>query len=62
MTAGFLLLVGGLIFLSGSALFAFYWAVKDGQLNNLSQAAQTIFDQDEPVGTPTDRFPPKNRS
>ncbi|MFZ4598948.1 MAG: cbb3-type cytochrome oxidase assembly protein CcoS [Terrimicrobiaceae bacterium] len=59
MTAGFLLLVGGLIFLSGSALFAFYWAVRDGQLNNLPEAAKTIFDHDEPVGTPTDRFPSK---
>jgi len=57
MTAGALLLIGGLIFLSGSALAAFYWSVKDGQLNNLPDAARTIFDDDEPVGTPTDKFP-----
>ncbi len=59
MTAGTLLLIGGLIFLSGSALAAFYWSVKDGQLNNLPDAARTIFDDDEPVGTPTDKFPSK---
>lgn len=57
MTAGFLLLLGGLVFLSGSALAAFYWAVKDGQLKNLSEAPRTIFDEEEPVGVPTDKFP-----
>lgn len=57
MTAGFLLLIGGLVFLSGSALFAFYWSVKDGQLDNLGEAAKTIFDDGEPIGTPTDKFP-----
>ena len=57
MTAGILLLTAGLVFLSGSALLAFYWSLKNGQLNNLSSAAATIFDEDEPVGTPTDKFP-----
>ncbi len=57
MIAGYLLLIGGLVFLSGSALAAFYWAVKDGQLENLSEASRVIFDDDEPVGTATDRFP-----
>ncbi|MEI6279125.1 MAG: cbb3-type cytochrome oxidase assembly protein CcoS [Verrucomicrobiae bacterium] len=57
MTAGILLLFGGLIFLSGSALAAFYWSVKDGQLNDLGGAARTIFDDDEPVGSATDKFP-----
>lgn len=57
MTAGLLLLVAGLVFLSGSALLAFYWAVQDGQLSNLAEAPLTIFDDEEPVGQPTDRFP-----
>jgi len=57
MTAGLFLLLGGLIFLSGSALAAFWWAIKDGQLRNLQEAPLTIFDDDEPVGAPTDRFP-----
>jgi len=57
MTAGALLLIGGLVFLSGTALAAFYWAVKDGQLNNLPEGARSIFDDDEPVGAPTDKFP-----
>lgn len=61
MIAGILLLAFGLVFLSGSALLAFCWAVKDGQLNQLPEAAKCIFDDDEPVGTPTDRFPAKQR-
>lgn len=57
MIAGVILIIGGLVFLSGSALAAFYWAVKNDQLKNLEDAARTIFDDDEPVGTATDRFP-----
>ncbi|MEI6072453.1 MAG: cbb3-type cytochrome oxidase assembly protein CcoS, partial [Verrucomicrobiae bacterium] len=57
MTAGFLLLLGGMVFLGGSALAAFYWSIQDGQLDHLGEAARTIFDEDEPVGTATDKFP-----
>lgn len=60
MTAGSILLVFGLVFLSGSALLAIYWAAKTGQFSNISKGAATIFDEDEPVGMPTDRFPAKN--
>ncbi|MEI6491138.1 MAG: cbb3-type cytochrome oxidase assembly protein CcoS [Verrucomicrobiota bacterium] len=59
MTAGLILILGGLVFLSGSALAAFCWATKRGQFRNLREAALTIFDRDEPPGTPTDRFPPR---
>ena len=57
MTAGLILILGGLVFLSGSALAAFCWAIKDGQFRNLREAPLTIFDRDELPGTPTDRFP-----
>ena len=60
MTAGTILLVLGLFFLSGSALLAIYWAAKTGQFSKISEGAATIFDKDEPVGIPTDRFPSKN--
>ena len=56
MTTAFLVF-GGIVFLSGSALLALCWAVKDGQMKNLPQAPLTIFDDDEPVGASTDRFP-----
>lgn len=57
MTIGFLLYTGSLIILSGSAFIGFCWALRQGQMTNLSKAAQSIFDQEEPVGTPTDQFP-----
>ena len=57
MIAGFSLLVGGTVVFGGSALLAFCWAVRNGQLRNLPEASRTIFDDEEPVGTPTDKFP-----
>jgi nitrogen fixation-related uncharacterized protein len=51
-------LAWGLILLFGaSAVLALVWAVERGQLRNFERAARTIFDEDEPVGTLTDRFP-----
>jgi cbb3-type cytochrome oxidase maturation protein len=58
MIAGILIL-GGLIFLSGSALVAFYWAAKNDQFRNLKKGSEVIFDEDEPIGKPTDHFPAK---
>jgi len=52
-----LLLIVGWVFVSGSALLALCWAARDGQFGNLKDAPLTIFDDDEPVGVPTDRFP-----
>jgi cbb3-type cytochrome oxidase maturation protein len=60
MTAGIILLVFGFVILSGSALLAICWAAKSGQFSNITEGAASIFDQDEPVGVPTDRFPVKN--
>lgn len=36
------------------SLFAFSWAAKNHQFENLEQAAESIFDADEPIGEPTD--------
>lgn len=55
-----ILVPAGIIFLSGSAILAFYWAAKTGQFRNLSQGAKVIFDEDEPIGKPTDHFPGKS--
>ncbi len=54
-----ILILGGLIFLSGTALIAFYWAARDGQFRDLKKGSEVIFDEDEPIGQPTDRFPVK---
>ncbi|MBS0659388.1 MAG: cbb3-type cytochrome oxidase assembly protein [Verrucomicrobia bacterium] len=39
------------------ALFAFYYAARTGQLQNLEEGSKVIFDEKEPVGQPTDAFP-----
>lgn len=59
MTVPAILILGGLIFLSGSALLAFYWAARTGQFRDLKKGSEVIFDHDEPIGTPTDQFPDK---
>lgn len=37
-----------------SAVYGLYWASKKGQLQNLEEGAKVIFDDEEPVGVPTD--------
>lgn len=57
MVVLYFLVFAGIFILSGSALFAFYWAVKNSQFTNLGEASNVIFDEDEPVGMATDHFP-----
>lgn len=40
-----------------SAVCALFWAVRTGQMNDFRAAAVSIFDEDEPTGHVTDRFP-----
>lgn len=47
MEAGVILLILGLGLLSGSALLAFSWAARDGQLEDLEAGARVIFDAGE---------------
>jgi cbb3-type cytochrome oxidase maturation protein len=42
-----------------SAVYALYWASKNGQLRDFDKGAASIFDDEEPVGQPTDFFPGK---
>ena len=57
---GALFIVGGLFFLS--AVAALYWASKNGQLRDFDKGARVIFDDEEPEGRITDRFPGKSGS
>jgi len=41
------------------AALALYWAHRNGQLSNLEKGAQSIFDEDEPLGEVSDQFPEK---
>ncbi len=47
--------------LSGTAVYALYWSSRHGQLRDFERGAKSIFDDQEPVGQVTDRFPPKRR-
>ncbi len=53
LTAVIVILIVMLLGSLGS-LFAFSWAAKNHQFEDLGQAAETIFDADEPIGKPTD--------
>jgi nitrogen fixation-related uncharacterized protein len=39
-----------------SAVYGLYWASKRGQLQNLDEGAKVIFDDEEPIGKPTDQI------
>jgi cbb3-type cytochrome oxidase maturation protein len=49
------------IALSGTAVYALYWSSKNGQLRDFERGAQSIFDEQEPVGRMTDHFPERRR-
>jgi nitrogen fixation-related uncharacterized protein len=38
-----------------SAVYGLYWASKKGQLQDLEEGAKVIFDDEEPLGQPTDQ-------
>lgn len=47
---------GGFLFFAAGA-WALHWAAKHGQFNKMEEGARSIFDEEEPVGRMTDRFP-----
>jgi nitrogen fixation-related uncharacterized protein len=40
----------------GAGVLALAWAADKGQFRNFRRASESIFDADEPIGTPTDRI------
>jgi cbb3-type cytochrome oxidase maturation protein len=54
-TQGLIALVVSLLVFGGAAVWALAWAVRKGQFANFKRAAEAIFDEDEPIGKPTDR-------
>ena len=57
MSAYAIILVSSFLFLTGSALLALRWALRNGQFEHAERAALLIFNEEEPVGELTDRFP-----
>lgn len=58
MTWIFFVVAGGIaIGITTSAVLALYWASRNDQLKDLDKGAETIFDDEEPIGEATDFFP-----
>lgn len=53
------IIVAALIFVS--AVYALYWASRNGQLERFEDGARTIFTEEEPEGQPLDSFPDKEK-
>ena len=45
------------VILGISAVWGLVWAIRTGQFHGLREGAESIFDDDEPVGMQTDFFP-----
>lgn len=57
MTAYTLILTGSFVLLTGSALLALRWALRTGQFHHTERDALLVFDDEEPLGQVSDRFP-----
>jgi len=60
-----LLIIGILVVAAGlfaSAVYALFWAAKNGQLDNFENSAKSIFTEEEPEGEMIDSFPGKKSS
>jgi cbb3-type cytochrome oxidase maturation protein len=61
MSVVWILFVSSVIVLPAAALWALRWAVRHGEFKDLQKTALSIFDDEEPVGRMTDRFPDEPR-
>jgi hypothetical protein len=57
MTLVYLFVFGSVAVAGATAAYGLVWALKHGQMQRFSQGATSIFDDEEPVGRPTDSFP-----
>lgn len=47
------------VLITASAVWALQWSSRNGQLRDFEKGAASIFDENEPIGKPTDFFPGK---
>ena len=57
MSVIWILFVCSVLVLPATALWTLRWAMQNGEFKDLNVQALSIFDEDEPVGRMTDRFP-----
>lgn len=60
MKVAYLLIWGSTLVFGASAVWALVWAIRNGEMSDFRAGAESIFDEDEPVGKPTDAFPGKS--
>ena len=57
MTPFYIALWGLAAVLGATAVGGLVWSIRRGEFDNLREGAASIFDEEEPVGAVTDRFP-----
>ncbi|MCX7605184.1 MAG: cbb3-type cytochrome oxidase assembly protein CcoS, partial [Bryobacteraceae bacterium] len=57
VTAFYVALWGLAAALGATAIGGLVWAIRRGEFDNLREGAASIFDDEEPIGQATDRFP-----
>jgi nitrogen fixation-related uncharacterized protein len=55
----YILIWGCVVLFGATAVWALVWAIRTGQMSS-PEGAASIFDDEEPIGLPTDRFPGAN--
>lgn len=61
MSIAYILIWGCSLIFGGSAITALMWAIRSGQMTASQEGADSIFDDGEPIGKPTDSFPGARR-
>lgn len=61
MTLVYATIWGAVVLFGVTAVAALAWAVSRGQMQDPADGARSIFDDEEPVGVMTDRFPGDRR-
>lgn len=54
MSVSYLAVWALMLVFAASAIYALVWAIQHGQLRSFRAGARSIFDDEEPVGVPTD--------
>ncbi|MEM8883273.1 MAG: hypothetical protein AAGD14_04325 [Planctomycetota bacterium] len=57
MTTYYVLVFTVLTFFFGSVIYALHWSVRTGQFSRFQEGAESIFDDEEPIGRLNDCFP-----
>lgn len=57
----YLLIWGSTLIFGASTVWALVWAIRRGEMSDFKAGAESIFDDEEPLGQPTDAFPGEHR-